>query len=39
MRAGARFYGSRIGVMYTEAFRQSIYLPVKFTDIETFLHN
>ena len=36
MRARARFYGSRIGVMYAEAFKQSFYLPVKVTDTETF---
>ena len=33
MEARARFYGSRIGVRYAEAFKQSDYIPLKITDI------
>lgn len=36
MRARARYYGSRIGVKYAEAFKQSFYLPVKVTDVGAF---
>lgn len=36
MTARARFYGSRIGVKYAEAFTQSFYLPEKITDIGYF---
>ena len=33
MEARARYYGSRIGVRYAEAFKQSSYIPLKVTDI------
>ncbi len=36
MEARARFYGSRIGVRYAEAFKQSFYLPVKVSGVEAF---
>lgn len=36
MEARARFYGSRIGVRYAEAFKQSSYLPEKVTDTNQF---
>jgi len=36
MRARARYYGSRIGVKYAEAFKQSFYLPIKVTDVGSF---
>ena len=36
MRARARFYGSRIGCQYAEAFKQNFYLPIAVTDTSTF---
>ncbi|MDD3886067.1 MAG: PIG-L family deacetylase [Victivallaceae bacterium] len=35
LEARARFHGSRFGVNYAEAFRQSFYLPEAVTDINT----
>lgn len=36
MEARAHFYGSRIGVKYAEAFKQSFYIPEKVTDTNSF---
>lgn len=38
MRARARFYGSRIGCKYAEAFKQSFYLPEAVKDTNIFFN-